>query len=337
MAVRRVLLGAVLFTALPSAGLLCAQDLSSLPFLSAISRVKLSEELPVGGIRFIDQNTSGDLLISNATALEALLFDANGQLKGALSAANCHPGINWTVLRAKFVLTEKIFAVNVTGPSYFFDAAGACLNAAHREFYPMHDFCSFSNGDRLYGISKRGATPTAEKMDESGKTILRSDPIPTRFPTIDTFVEHDSIICDDQSRRIFVVMASSATVYEYDQDLTYKGAVLHRFAGQKIPSADAKVDGPGGPLAGLRHVFGIGGTLMMLAGGLEHGRILMQHSLYPNYVIQVVDGSTTVHEQVSEMAVAGVGRSGNVLTVVDGQLDERGFLPNPTIGVYAVE
>ena len=114
-------------------------------------------------------------------------------------------------------------------------------------------------------------------MTDSGEVVQDSQPIPTKFPIIDYYVANESILRDDESGRVLVVLGSTSTVFAYDRDLGFKGAVLHRFPGQKIPNQDVNPNAAGGALAGLRHLFGREDTLTYYAGNLGGGKVLMQH------------------------------------------------------------
>ena len=313
------------------------QDAIAQSALKMVRQIKLSEDYPVGSIRFIDLNSSGEILVSDATAMEALIFDRDGQFIRLLDASPCHPGLDWKVLRAKYILEDKILAVNTAGRSYFFDATGTCIAAAHRNFYPMLDFCTFDGGKYIFGISKHGPIPVVRKMTELGEAIQESRPIPTKYPIMDSIVDHDSMVCDDNSSQVRVVLASSATVFAYDQELNYKGEVLHSFVGQKLPRRDTNPEAAGDPIAGVSHLFGQEGTLTLFAGNLGDGRILMQHRRYPQYVVQVIRADSVLYERVSERGVDTATRTGYVIEIKYGQSDQTGFVPNPTVILYELE
>lgn len=313
---------------------LCPQITAAQPSLEFVRRVQLSEEYPVGSIRFIDMGTEGQLLLSDAASSKALLFNHDGQFIRSLEADMCHPGLEWNVLAARFVFDDRILAVNLTGRSIFFDANGECIAAAHEEFYPMLDFCTFSGGQFIYGISKHGPGPVVRKMTDSGEPVQDSEAIPTEFPMIDSLVDHESIICDDDSGHIRVVLGSTSTVYSYDQNLDFKGAVLHPFPGQKMPTRDADSRSSGSLLEGVRHLFGQEGTLTSFARNLGEGRILMQHRRYPEYVVQIVRGETVIYESVSETGVDSASKHGYVIEILYGEPDQEGFVPNPQVNLY---
>ena len=313
---------------------LCSQNSAAQPALELVRQVRLSEEYPVGSVRFIDIDDEGQLLLSDGAALKALLFKQDGQFIRSLESDECHPGAEWTVLTAKFVFGDRILAVNATGRSLFFDANGECIGAAHEDFYPMLDFCTFSGGQFIYGISKHGPGLVVRKMTDSGEPVQDSEAIPTKFPMIDSLVDHESIICDDDSGHIRVVLGSTSTVYSYDQNLDFKGAVLHPFPGQKIPMRDADSRSPGSLLEGVRHLFGQEGTLTSFARNLGEGRILMQHRRYPEYVVQIVRGDTVIYESVSETGVDSASKHGYVIKILYGESDQAGIVPNPQVGLY---
>ena len=331
-------LGLWLAVILASACLIAGQqEADAQSAFRVVSEIQLSEDYPVASVRFIDMNSDGRILISDASAWEAYLFDRDGSFIRSLNPAACHPGLEWMVLRAKYVFEDRILAVNLRGRNYFFDADGNCIKAASEDYLPMLDFCTFSGGTHIFGISKQGVVPEVVKITESGETGMESQPIPTEFPTIDMFVEQQSIICNEDSGNIWLVLASTSTVFMFDQNLEFQGAVLHRFSGQKIPRRDVDPDAPGGPLSGLRRLFGVGGTLTHFAAPLGGGRIVMQHHLYPDLVIQIIYGDTVLYEEVTDLWLQSASEDGHLIEVRTGEMDQSGFLPNPKIILYKVD
>ena len=312
-------------------------DVSAQPILTEVAQIQLSEDQPLGSIRYIDVNAEGDLLVSDVSAWTAHLFNRSGDFISSLRADPCYPGLEWRVLRAKYVSENRILAVNISGPSFFFDADGACIAAADSEFYPLHDFCTFTGSNYIYGIGKNGPIPVVKKMTELGQRIKDSQPIPTKFPTIDGYVEQESIICDDDSGELIVVLPSSATIFVYNQQLDFNGATLHHFPGQKLPSRDVDMERAGNPFAGLRQLFGQQTTLVSFAAPLGAGKFLMQHRRYPEWVVQIFEGESVVYEEVHQKGLDSATKHGHIVEIVYGELDQSGFLPNPKVILYELE
>lgn len=295
--------------------------------------IKLSEDVPVGSVRYLDVSSDGEFLVSDVTANALYLFGSDGKFKKEITPESCHPGITWSPVRGKFVGQNKIFVANST-LSYLFDSNGECESVADATYTPLTDFCSFSGSDEMYGIRVTYPKLKIRKVTSKGVMLKESSEIPTSMPIIDSRISGGGISCDETTEKLKVVFSSQPVIYVYDKDLNFIETIETSYSLQKT----SRDDFPSDEMAMMKAVstFFRDRSHTMLASEGSEGEMMMLHSLRPGYILHVVDSEgVTVFEGYYDKAFYAK-LDDKVYSLTSGQVNAAGELPNPSIEIYKI-
>lgn len=193
------LVGALLLLAPVEAGAR-AQDIPPLELehFRLVETVKLDEPdtLLLAGIDQIDISPAGRWLVTDRLGEQVLMFDSTGILQASLDPSLCHPGFEFSPVKARFGSNEFIFiATSGNYWGYRFTSDGQCLGSVDPEFH-LPDFLDIDPMGRVYSVY---AYPDGMKLKHMSATgaIIEEIPLPrSRFPNAARRFDQGGLIAD---------------------------------------------------------------------------------------------------------------------------------------------
>ncbi len=142
----------------------------------------LDPSVIVGGIWFMDADTSGSVLITDIAANLVYLFAPEGQHQATYSMDTCLPDGEHSVWTSRFADNDRVILSTMEGAMVVFDRSGNCLAGSRELISPLLSFCS--HGDSIFtfrgplGLNVASTSiMSAYSMDlELEREILLEDP-----------------------------------------------------------------------------------------------------------------------------------------------------------------
>ncbi len=146
---------------------------TEIPFtqhFAAVDTIQLEADPLIGEIRAMDVNEAGDFLISDWRAQEMYLFSPDGTHRRTLDPEPCHPGFNWSPIRAQFAPDGSIVVANNGPGGYQFEPNGQCRAPMH-DTYSASFFFTFDQDGAMYGLYNYPDEYFIRKMTSEGEEI----------------------------------------------------------------------------------------------------------------------------------------------------------------------
>lgn len=327
------LVGALLLFASAVAGVR-AQDIPPLELqhfrLVETIRLDQPDTLLLAGINQIDIGPAGRWLVTDRLGEQVIVLDSTGMLQASLDPSLCHPGFEFSPVKARFGSNEFIFiATSGNYWGYRFTSDGQCLGSVDPEFH-LPDFLDIDPMGRVYSVY---AYPDGMKLKHMSATgaIIEEIPLPrSRFPNATRRFDQGGLIAD--GKHIFYAPAPEPEILKLSLEGTLLMRISKRSSWFRSPPRDFPSD-PGGVLAAMKDFnASIPWSLFELTDEL----LMIQYTNRERgtgYQVFTKDGALVAEELgLNMLFVHGAG--GRVYRSVQPGLDARGELPNPYIEVY---
>lgn len=303
---------------------------------SKVKSIKITNEILIGDISFLDINKNGNILISDRIGNAVHLLDNKGKLLKTLTPDSCNPGFNWRPYQAYFDKQGNILVLNSIPWGYRFWGNGNCRGEMDITFIqPLH--ISFLNDNSIVGYYTFEDGHHLKMMNDKGKEKFRFGEFPKEYRRLLYRFEGGGLVTDKDDN-IYQLNLPSPEIFKYNK----RGQIIQKFV--KIPTYFRKIErdlSNSDPKAVFSEIPKLlkDKTIALSLFEYDTDKIMVQLYNGNFFGIQIYDlkGKYLLKDEIILDRHISAAKYGLIYLVHQPEPEDNGNLPNPVIEVYKLK
>ena len=295
-----------------------------------------NDTLLIGEISTIDAGNDGRLVITDRIGNQAILFGGNGTYIAHLDARRCNPEVRFFIAGAKIRPDSQVLVLGTSPWGFLFDGNGICKSVMSIDFSgTRHNNLVLDGANKMIGLYHTGTGQVLRFMDGLGQRVGEVKLPRSPAPGVDFRWVGGGLAKTE--KHIYSATLSSALT-----QLDLEGRLVRKFEFRNPWFRQIKQDIPDPFDPDIprldRHL-----TRIVKNRSRVNNLLLLDRDLimiqYRNadrgFGLQVFDDmGNLVTELLGGKGYFGYARNGLAYRVIQPDVDDSGFLPNPYLDVY---